>query len=378
MITNPNFERLEGMMEWMRSVPYEVLRHGRLYSAKDLYGGYVPSSDEAEDRASFASCYDSRVYAHYLSEGKIAKNVYESVARTLHDHGIHVALKAFLNEHNPHRFVGIMGGHALLRTDPMFECVVLLSKHLTEEGFLMVSGGGPGATSGDVLDKPAEVVDSGRGAARHTEDEIELHGIARYLAFLGHAEDGFEVTHLKALIFGFDTALEHAFAKGTHGGHGVVENLVAKIAGAAVKRGHLGQGSGVGALQTLFGGHAYSTTGGGNEDDVGTLFQDGLLTFLETIAALRGGAVVKTDVQVDDGSTGIDGRFCLANDFFDGIRYGRILLFGNFCATNCSGDNQFIHGIVEIKLLLSIFLKCKDTKKNCIFAKILSNAYSWN
>ena len=145
MITNPNFERLEGMMEWMRSVPYEVLRHGRLYSAKDLYGGYVPSSDEAEDRASFASCYDSRVYAHYLSEGKIAKNVYESVARTLHDHGIHVALKAFLNEHNPHRFVGIMGGHALLRTDPMFECVALLSKHLTEAGFLMVSGGGPGA-----------------------------------------------------------------------------------------------------------------------------------------------------------------------------------------------------------------------------------------
>ena len=39
----------------------------------------------------------------------------------------------------------MMGGHALLRTDPMFSSVAMLSKHLTEEGFYMVSGGGPGA-----------------------------------------------------------------------------------------------------------------------------------------------------------------------------------------------------------------------------------------
>ena len=41
--------------------------------------------------------------------------------------------------------VGIMGGHSLLRTDPMFSFVTMLSKQLTEEGFFMVSGGGPGA-----------------------------------------------------------------------------------------------------------------------------------------------------------------------------------------------------------------------------------------
>ena len=38
-----------------------------------------------------------------------------------------------------------MGGHALLRTDPMFASVAMLSKRLTEAGFFMVSGGGPGA-----------------------------------------------------------------------------------------------------------------------------------------------------------------------------------------------------------------------------------------
>ncbi len=31
---------------------------------------------------------------------------------------------------------------AIKRSDPMFEKVVLMSKRLTEEGFLMVSGGG--------------------------------------------------------------------------------------------------------------------------------------------------------------------------------------------------------------------------------------------
>ena len=38
-----------------------------------------------------------------------------------------------------------MGGHGLLRTDPAYHKVAAISKHLTEAGYLMVSGGGPGA-----------------------------------------------------------------------------------------------------------------------------------------------------------------------------------------------------------------------------------------
>ena len=145
MISNPDFEKMDGVLEWLRAVPYEVLRHGRLYNAEELYQGYEPSADEEKDRASFANCYDSRVYQHFMAQGKIAKNVNESVARTFHDHDIHMALKAFLAEHDPRRCVGIMGGHAILRSDPLFACVAMMSKRLTEEGFLMVSGGGPGA-----------------------------------------------------------------------------------------------------------------------------------------------------------------------------------------------------------------------------------------
>jgi predicted Rossmann-fold nucleotide-binding protein len=57
-----------------------------------------------------------------------------------------------------------MGGHALLRTDPMYKKVVLLSKRLTEEGFIMLSGGGPGAM---------EATHVGAWMAGRTEAEVD-------------------------------------------------------------------------------------------------------------------------------------------------------------------------------------------------------------
>ena len=145
MISSPDFSKVDGLVEWLRAVPYEVLRHGRLYNAEELYQGYEPSDDEEKDKASFAQCYDSRVYQHFMAQGMIARDVKESMARAFHDHGIHTALVEFLKKHDPLKCIGIMGGHALLRTDPMFASVVMLSKRLTEAGFFMVSGGGPGA-----------------------------------------------------------------------------------------------------------------------------------------------------------------------------------------------------------------------------------------
>ena len=144
MISNSRFLQTEGMAEWLTTVPYDVTRR-TLYNAADLYEGYEPSANAEADRASFAQCYDSRVYQHYMAMGKNAKNVNESLARTLHDHGIHTAFDAFFDEHDSRRCVGVMGGHALLRSDPMFTRIVMLSKRLTEQGFCMLSGGGPGA-----------------------------------------------------------------------------------------------------------------------------------------------------------------------------------------------------------------------------------------
>ncbi len=126
-------------MEYLKAVPYQVNRNA-LYSADELYAGYDP-----ENEATFDVCYDTKVYRHFIATGKQAQTVEESLARAIHDHCIHVALDEFFKEHNSRLCLGIMGGHALLRTDPMYKKVVLLSKRLTEQGFIMLSGGGPGA-----------------------------------------------------------------------------------------------------------------------------------------------------------------------------------------------------------------------------------------
>ena len=130
---------MSGLVDYLRSVPFEVTRHA-LYSFSDLYRGF-----DRSDVASYARCYDKRVYEHYMAKGKQCVEVEEMLARTLHDHGMHAALNDFFARHDSRRCVGIMGGHSLLRTDAMYRDTVLLSKRLTEEGFCMLSGGGPGA-----------------------------------------------------------------------------------------------------------------------------------------------------------------------------------------------------------------------------------------
>ena len=43
------------------------------------------------------------------------------------------------------KVVAVMGGHGLQRNNPYYAKVAILSRRLTKQGFLMVSGGGPGA-----------------------------------------------------------------------------------------------------------------------------------------------------------------------------------------------------------------------------------------
>ena len=139
MISQPNHAQLAGLVDHLSMVPYDVTRH-QLYSAAELYDGYSPA-----DADSFPLCYDSRVYRHYIATGKNAQSVEESLARALHDHGIHTGLNTFLERYDSQRYIGIMGGHAVRRTDPMYGQIAHLSKRLTELGFYMISGGGPGA-----------------------------------------------------------------------------------------------------------------------------------------------------------------------------------------------------------------------------------------
>lgn len=130
-----------------------------LYSAEELYEGY-----EIGKPSSYENCYDGRVYKHYLRMGKRAENIKETLARTLHDHAISDCMHQFLSHYNDRSVVGVMGGHGLLRTDPFYAKIVYLSKKLTERGFLMVSGGGPGAM---------EATHLGAWMAGRDNDEVE-------------------------------------------------------------------------------------------------------------------------------------------------------------------------------------------------------------
>ncbi|MCD8266910.1 MAG: hypothetical protein LUC33_07140, partial [Prevotellaceae bacterium] len=111
-----------------------------LYTAETLYEGYQQGKPET-----IKTCYDGLVYRHYLEKGKRATDVKETLARTLHDHSISSALHEFLSPYREEDIVGVMGGHGISRLARQYEDIALISKRLTEQGKLMISGGGPGA-----------------------------------------------------------------------------------------------------------------------------------------------------------------------------------------------------------------------------------------
>lgn len=138
-------------------VPYNSFRN-TLYTPDSLYYGYRLGYPD-----SYAECFDAQVYQHYLKMGKTATDIKETLARTLHDHSISCALHDLLSQYDERRVVGIMGGHGLLRTDEAYLKIVYISKMLTERGYLMVSGGGPGAM---------EATHLGAWMAGRTDEEV--------------------------------------------------------------------------------------------------------------------------------------------------------------------------------------------------------------
>ena len=130
-----------------------------LYSPEELYDGFNPAEPE-----SYEKCFDGRVYRHFLKKGKYATDFKETLARTLHDHSVSDCLQDYLSHFDEHKLVGVMGGHSLSRLDVAYKQTLLLSKRLTESGFLMISGGGPGAM---------EATHLGAWMAGRSEDELQ-------------------------------------------------------------------------------------------------------------------------------------------------------------------------------------------------------------
>jgi predicted Rossmann-fold nucleotide-binding protein len=125
------FPRLSGL-------PYEPWRT-RLYTPEELFDVFDPT-----DPCSYCDCLDARVYAHFRETGGADEPpLLEAFARRLHDHGISEALESLLRDHD--RVVAFMGGHAMRRDDPIYLEVARMARALALQGFVVATGGGPGA-----------------------------------------------------------------------------------------------------------------------------------------------------------------------------------------------------------------------------------------
>ena len=105
---------------------------------------------------------DGRIYRHqarYRNSGPVP--ILEALAQRIHDHAIDNALDAYLAEHE--RVVAIMGGHSLHRDDDIYPRVVEVARALTRAGYLVVTGGGPGAMEAGNL---------GAWLAPHADDAV--------------------------------------------------------------------------------------------------------------------------------------------------------------------------------------------------------------
>ena len=118
-------------------LPFHPYR-ASLYSVPELYDRFDPVRPE-----SYADCLDARIYAHWKASGGVAPtSILETLARRLHDHAISDAVEELVTTRH---VVAIMGGHGMPRSDASYLAAARIARELAAKGFLMASGGGPGA-----------------------------------------------------------------------------------------------------------------------------------------------------------------------------------------------------------------------------------------
>lgn len=121
-------------------VPFSIYPSG-LYNKEKLYNDYDYRKPET-----YLKTLDKIVYDYYKKMGgSETRDIKETLARSLHDHSIYDAKHEFLSSYDERKVLAIMGGHKLRRDDELYLQTAKLSKILTEKGYLMTSGGGPGA-----------------------------------------------------------------------------------------------------------------------------------------------------------------------------------------------------------------------------------------
>ena len=109
-------------------LPFDAYRP-RLYTSEELLAGWSPGV-----AGSFEESLDMRIYRWALRESKgSAPSILDALARRLHDHAIDEALEEHLRTCPD--VVAVMGGHGVLRTDPMYREVAVLGRSMARAGW---------------------------------------------------------------------------------------------------------------------------------------------------------------------------------------------------------------------------------------------------
>ena len=119
------------------NLPYQPIPQ-RLYTRADLFQGFDPARPE-----SWAETVDFKIYRHFVTEGRTTpRNPYMGMMQALHDNAIAEATSAYIEGR---QVVAIIGDHKMARDSAAYRTIVSLGMRLTRDGFLICTGGGPGA-----------------------------------------------------------------------------------------------------------------------------------------------------------------------------------------------------------------------------------------
>lgn len=120
-----------------KDLPYDPFRVS-LYTWQELMKGYTEEADDS---------IDFKIYNHF-SKARFNPGINEALWQRIHDHAIDNALRNLLKFEDDGmtqlRCVGMMGGHGVKRNDPHFIRTAKTAKLLTEAGYFISTGGGPG------------------------------------------------------------------------------------------------------------------------------------------------------------------------------------------------------------------------------------------
>lgn len=106
---------------------------GTLYTPAELYAG-LPEGG-------YSATPDARAY-RWLRDRRTAGDAYATLVRAMHDDAMNDALVELLDDR---LVVGVMGGHSVRADTTQYADAARLGFDLAEAGFLVATGGGPGA-----------------------------------------------------------------------------------------------------------------------------------------------------------------------------------------------------------------------------------------